>query len=108
MNITPHDDGDGVARLALSGDLDMETDRELDGHVAGILTDARPRRLVIDATDLRFCDSSGIHALVRARDTAHRHGTAFVVANPSGAARRVLEITGLLDRLTTLSPAEPI
>ncbi|GAA0461575.1 hypothetical protein Ade02nite_16140 [Paractinoplanes deccanensis] len=104
MNITAHRDGDGTARLTLDGDLDMATAGSLDGHVVRALTGERPRQLVIDAAGLSFCDSSGIHALVRARDTAHRHGASFVVSNTTGITRRTLEITGLLGTLTTVSP----
>jgi anti-sigma B factor antagonist len=107
MNITAQNDGDGITRLIVAGELDMETAGALEQHVTGILSDAHPRRLIIDATDVRFCDSSGIHALLRARDSAHRHGAAFVLCNPVGVTRRTLEITGLLDSLTTVSQAEP-
>ncbi|GIF15695.1 STAS domain-containing protein [Actinoplanes teichomyceticus] len=103
MNITAHADGDGITRLALAGDLDMATAERLDEQVGLSVTETRPSRLVIDATGLTFCDSSGIHALVRARDTAHRHGSAFVLTNLTGMARRTLEITGLLGPLTTVS-----
>ena len=105
MNIsTSHDDG-RVTRLVLTGDLDMATAPGLDDAVAAVLTDNRPHRLVIDVGGLDFCDSSGIHALMRARDRAQLWAAGFVVANPSGITRRTLEISGLLDVLTTVSGA---
>ncbi|WP_433789124.1 STAS domain-containing protein [Actinoplanes sp. CA-252034] len=100
MRITTRHDDDAT-RLVLTGDLDMATTAVLDDSVAAALTRPRPRRLVVDAEGLLFCDSSGIHALMRARDRAQRLGTSFVVANPVGITRRTLEITGLLDVLTT-------
>jgi anti-sigma B factor antagonist len=103
MNISAHDDGDGVRRLALAGDLDLATAGLLDQHVDQALAGTVPRRLVVDAARLRFCDSSGIHAIIRARDAAHRRGAAFVLSNPVGIARRALEITGLLAPLTAVS-----
>ncbi|SFF71797.1 anti-sigma B factor antagonist [Actinoplanes philippinensis] len=103
MRITTRHDDDAT-RLVLAGDLDMATTAVLDDSVTAVLTTTRPRRLVIDAEGLAFCDSSGIHALMRARDRAQRQGTSFVVANPVGIARRTLEITGLLDVLTTATP----
>jgi anti-sigma B factor antagonist len=103
MNITSHTDGDGVVRLALAGDLDMATTGVLHDHVQAALSQARPLRLVVDTTGVRFCDSSGIHAFLEAREVAHRHGVAFVLTNPTGITRRTLEITGLLESLTTVS-----
>jgi anti-sigma B factor antagonist len=105
MNITTSHDGDRVTRLALTGDLDMATALGLDDAVAAALTANRPNRLVIDVGGLDFCDSSGIHALMRARDRAQLWAAGFVVTNPSGITRRTLEISGLLDVLTTVSGA---
>ncbi|WP_433303868.1 STAS domain-containing protein [Actinoplanes sp. CA-030573] len=101
MNITSHRDGDGVVRLAMTGDLDMATTGLLQRRVATTLEKDRPKRLVIDVAGVTFCDSSGIHAFLLAREAANRQGVAFLLANPSGITRRTLEITGLLERLTT-------
>lgn len=103
MKIISHSDGDGVVRLAMSGDLDMATTGLLQRRVAATLEQDRPRRLVVDVADVTFCDSSGIHAFLLAREAANRRGVTFVLANPSGITRRTLEITGLLERLTTPS-----
>ncbi|MEU8821292.1 STAS domain-containing protein [Actinoplanes sp. NPDC048796] len=103
MIITAHRDTGGQTRLELDGALDMGTAGTLDDQVARTLVDTRPHRLIVDVTGVNFCDSSGIHALVRARDTAHRHGAAFAVHNPVGITRRTLEIAGLLGPLTMLS-----
>ncbi|GAA2854220.1 hypothetical protein Acy02nite_49460 [Actinoplanes cyaneus] len=106
MRITTSHDDSGVTRLVLTGDLDMATTGVLDDSVAAALAATSPRRLVVDAAGLGFCDSSGIHALVRARDSAQRHGASFVVDEPTGIARRALEITGLLGVLTTVTTVD--
>jgi anti-sigma B factor antagonist len=104
--ISTREDGNGGTRLLLTGELDMETAPVLDERMAAVFAGARPDRLAVDAADLTFCDSSGIHALLRARETAHRHGAAFVLEHPVGMVRRTLEITGLLHVLATASHAE--
>jgi len=103
--ISTGEDENGWSRLLLTGDLDMATASVLDERMAEIFSGARPDRLAIDAAGLTFCDSSGVHALLRARATAHRHGAAFVLENPVGIVRRTLEITGLLQVLATASYA---
>jgi anti-sigma B factor antagonist len=105
MKITTVDDGDRVTRVVVTGDLDMATANRLDDVVATALTENRPQRLVIDVAGLKFCDSSGIHALMRARDCAQRWAAGFVVTNPTGITRRTLEVSGLLELLTTVSVA---
>jgi anti-sigma B factor antagonist len=105
MKISVIDDGDRITRLVLTGDLDMATADRLDDEVTTALTSTRPHRLVVDVAGLDFCDSSGLHALMRARDCAQRWAAGFVVANPTGITRRTLEVSGLLDVLTTVSGA---
>ena len=102
MNIIASHDGVGSTRLTVAGELDMATVGDLDHHVGAEVDPGRCRRLVIDVAGVTFCDSSGVHALLRARDAAHRRGVAFVITNPSGITRRTLEITGVLASLTAL------
>ncbi|GAA4605376.1 anti-sigma B factor antagonist [Actinoplanes octamycinicus] len=102
MKIVRHDDLE-VTRLVLAGDLDMATTEELDAGVAAVLAGTLPGRLVIDVGELEFCDSSGLHALLDAQEKAQRRGVSFMVANPTGITRRTLEVTGLLEVLTTPS-----
>ncbi|WIM99867.1 STAS domain-containing protein [Actinoplanes oblitus] len=102
MRIVCHD-GPEVTRLVLTGDLDMATTEDLDEHVADVLDGTRPRLLVVDVAGLSFCDSSGIHALLSAQESAQRRGVSFVVSNPVGILRRALRVTGLWEVLTTPS-----
>jgi anti-sigma B factor antagonist len=54
-------DANGVRIVRLSGELDPATAGELCARV-----DAGVRRLVIDLTSLRSCDSTGLRALIGA------------------------------------------
>jgi anti-sigma B factor antagonist len=103
MNIVRHTTGSGAATLALAGDLDLATAHLLDQHVHRALVESRPAGLVIDVTDLEFCDSTGVHALIRARREAHQHGSTFQVTNPNGITRRTFQVTGVLEVLTARS-----
>lgn len=51
--------------------------------------------LIAEASDVKFIDSSGINALVRARERAERLGGSIHVVGSSRALLRVLEITQL-------------
>ncbi|WP_305786390.1 STAS domain-containing protein [Symbioplanes lichenis] len=103
MNITVHQDPSGAIRLHLAGDLDLGTAELLGGEVRAALAEFRPETLVVDAGELGFCDSAGIHALLSARRDAHRGGSGFQVTNLHGRSLRALEVTGVLAGLTTLS-----
>jgi anti-sigma B factor antagonist len=51
--------------------------------------------VIADLTSTSFCDSSGVHAILRAHDRATAREIAFRLAvSPGGSVRRVLELTG--------------
>ena len=91
-------DGDGVAIIALAGELDVSNVDELQAQIAPVL-DQNPDRLVFDLTELTFMDSSGIAVLlqVAARIDDVR------LRNPTQIVRRLVASTGLTDVL----PIEP-
>jgi anti-anti-sigma factor len=60
--------------------------------------------LVVDATGVTFMDSSGVNALVRARERAERLGGSIHVVTTARPVRRVLEVTQL-DRVLALVPS---
>jgi anti-sigma B factor antagonist len=90
--------GQGTVIVALTGDLDLSSapvlERELE-HLA----EAGARRVVIDATDLTFIDSSGIAVLVVAHRTFVERGGGLEVYNPGPLVRRTLDVTGVSQHL---------
>ena len=83
--------------IALSGELDISTAAELDSTLDR-LASSPAVRLIFDLSGLRFMDSSGIGALVRA---AGRVGAVSIV-RPTDGVRRVLAATGLLGILNVV------
>ena len=87
------DEGTGPGELTLRGDLDS--------HSTSLLLDRVHRwtattSIVLDMSEVEFIDSSGLRALITARD--EREGEARVaIVSPSRAVTRLLEITALTD-----------
>lgn len=81
------------------GDLDMHAARRLldvvESHLVGT-----SRRIELDGSGLGFVDSSGLRALVQAREAAVAADRTFAVIEASDALRKVLTITALDDLLT--------
>ncbi len=90
-----HDTG---ATIVLVGEFDMTGTELFWAHVSGAL-EAHPTSITIDAGGLSFIDSSGLMALLRARDAAVDAGVAFEVRQPSPALRRIAEVAGVKDLL---------
>ena len=87
--------------VALHGELDMAS---ADG-LADALVEVAGSTVVVDLSGLTFMDSSGISALVIARNRilANGQGT-LVVTRPGGIVRRALEIVGLSEWIVDWSP----
>ena len=51
--------------------------------------------LVVDMTQTRFCDSSGLHALISAHKRAEAEGREILLVVPGPAVLRVLTLTGM-------------
>jgi anti-sigma B factor antagonist len=82
-----------VARIALTGELDMSTVPELEHHLGACQADGATA-IVVDLRDLGFVDSSGLHAFLRARTDAQANGHRLHFVGASRAAQRVFELTG--------------
>ncbi|MFE9923043.1 STAS domain-containing protein [Streptomyces sp. NPDC005774] len=101
LTITARDAATGPV-LEITGDLDHTTAPEL-RQAVNRLTLAGGQLLVLDLAGLEFCDSSGITALLAARNLAvEQSGDMALAAVPANTAR-ILRIAGL-DRVFTLHP----
>ena len=63
---------------------------------------------VLDLTELEFLDSSGLHALLRARAVLAREDRPLALLCPPGPARRVLDLAGTLDTFAAYSSHEAL
>ncbi|WP_190344545.1 STAS domain-containing protein [Streptomyces venezuelae] len=82
--------------LALSGELDHDTAAPLREVLEAVLGEAGPDggRLLVDCARLRFCDSTGLNLLLRARQTAEDSGGVLELAGLQRPVARMFAITG--------------
>ena len=99
--IEEHREGDG-ARLQLSGELDLASSNSLVDAVTR-LAGSGARDIVLDIGPLVFIDSTGLRALLSSRAVcAEKDATLRLAPAPekvSPQVRRLLQVTGLLERL---------
>ena len=62
---------------------------------------------VLDLSGVTFLDSSGLHALLRARAFLAREDRPLVLVCPPGPARRVLDLASVLDTFVVYATARP-
>ncbi|MCX5192826.1 STAS domain-containing protein [Streptomyces sp. NBC_00249] len=93
--------GDAVV-LALAGELDHDTigplREALDAALAG-----DGERLLVDFSDVGFCDSTGLNILLRGRLAARESGSSIELVGLGRPVERMFRITGA-DTVFTVYP----
>jgi anti-anti-sigma factor len=92
--------GSAGITIVLLGEFDMSGTERFWAYVTEALA-AGPRAITVDASGLEFVDSAGLMALVRAREAAIEAGVQFRVSDPSPELRRIAELCGLEDLLSS-------
>jgi anti-sigma B factor antagonist len=90
------DRADGVATVALTGEVDVLTVDQVRTSLAEAIAD-RPQSVVVDLSDLSFIDSTGLGALIFGFQRARDAGIAFRLRRPSRGVRQILVVSGLLE-----------
>src|SRR4051812_38194153 len=84
-----------VRVLAPAGELDLATGPRVLAEVERLLAPDGPERLVLDLSDVRFMDSSGLRAVLTAERRARDAGRRLALVEGSDPVRHVFEITGM-------------
>jgi anti-anti-sigma factor len=95
----------GIVLVRMPTEVDLATAPALRDELLGALN-RDGVHLVVDALDVTFMDSSGVNALVRARERAAALDGSLHVVTGSPGVRRVLQITGLDERLGLVGSLE--
>ena len=83
----------GVAKISLTGELDMATVPILNEHLA-TTEESGATAIILDLRDVTFMDSTGLFTCLRARDRAADNGHRFMVVQPSPSTKQLFEMTG--------------
>jgi anti-sigma B factor antagonist len=103
VDTVQHTNGPHAWKLVISGDLDASTTEQFNAAIDDLIS--RDGRLVVlDLSAVTFLDSIGLRGIVRASNMFADRDGRLTVTGLSGAAQRVLELTGLLERLRDPSP----
>ena len=94
--VTSLDHDDRTATVTLRGEVDILTVDQVRAALSEALA-ARPLEIVVDLSDLRFIDSTGLGALIFGFQRARDAGVRFRLAHPTRAVRQILVLSGLLE-----------
>ena len=89
-------DGDGLAVVALRGELDPADAASVASHLITAVAVCGPL-VIVDLTGLEGIGYSGLAVLLRVRKWTRRNAGDLPLAAPQPPVRRILEATGLID-----------
>lgn len=84
--------------VGVSGELDVSRVEQL-GQELRRAKESDAERILLDLTGVTFIDSSGIRLLIQATERSREGRDRLRLRPVQGQVRRVLEMTGMLDRL---------
>jgi anti-sigma B factor antagonist len=90
--------GDGGTIMAISGEVDVGTEAQLQQSLLRIIRE-RPARLMLDVSGVSFMDCAGLRALLVTRRRAEMRGVFLRLIATSAAVRRIIELTGAQEAL---------
>lgn len=97
----------GAAIVAVSGELDLASSPELEQQLEQVFK-GDPEQLVIDLRGLEFMDSTGLSIIVGAHQRLAEDGRALSLVRGSAQVQRLLDLTGVADRLRMVDTPEEV
>ena len=92
---------DGEAVVSIDGELDIATADAALRYVSDVI-DRTHMPVTLEAAGLRFCDATGLTALLRMARHAEQARCRFRLVSPSPSLVKLLRITGLYGRFPLL------
>jgi anti-sigma B factor antagonist len=87
---------DSVVIFDVSGDIDLANSPEMRRALLNEVREKRMPRVLLNLSDVRYIDSSGVASLIESLKAARDIGSRFILFGLSGPAREVLQLSRLL------------
>ena len=89
--------------FAPAGAIDLHVSPELRASLRAIIDDEKPKRLVVDLSQVPYIDSSGLAVLIGAMQSLELEGGVFLLAGAQEGVQMILE-SARLDQYFRLFP----
>ena len=107
LRVSSRTEGDHTV-VSLAGEIDLYTAPHLQSELAAAMGPADPAQIVVDMSEVEFCDSTGMNVLLAAHRQACERGGGLALAQPRASVRKVLEVTGLASVFTVQDDLGPL
>ena len=82
---------DGAAEVRLAGELDLVTGPDVASRLRRLLETAPAATVVIDLSEISYCDAAGLNVFANAQRDAEAVGKRIVLVRASGVLRQVFD-----------------
>ncbi|MEG1743002.1 MAG: anti-sigma factor antagonist [Clostridia bacterium] len=86
---------DGTMTVKLCGEMDHHSAKTLRTEIDAIIEVSRPLSLILDASKINFCDSSGLGFIMGRYKKITTYGGTLILKNPSISTQKILIIAGM-------------
>ena len=87
---------EGLTLVDVVGDIDLYNSPEMRKTLIGQLREKGVGRVIVNLTQVKYIDSSGVASLVEGLKISREMGSRFILFGLSPAAREVLELSRLI------------
>ncbi|GAB1640662.1 STAS domain-containing protein [Krasilnikovia sp. MM14-A1259] len=95
--VQAQEESSSAATVTVTGEVDTDTQAEMQRVVVDLLDHHRGGRLVLDMGGVTFLDAAGVRALLACHDAAERLGTGLEICAAHDCVRRALGICGVAE-----------
>ena len=90
-----HEMCEGVLSVKLMGEIDHHSAVGVRADIDALIFEARPRKIVLDLSEISFMDSSGLGLIMGRYALARDLGCAMALRSPSVAVMKILTLAGM-------------
>ncbi len=94
---------EGNLKIDLDEDLDMNSCKVLRTVIDGYIMRYQPKEFVIDLSEVKFMDSSGIGLLIGRYNLIKLMDSTMTIVNPTNSIKRVLELSNVAKNINMRS-----
>jgi anti-sigma B factor antagonist len=94
LHVTVQHTGEGLAVVAVAGDVDLHTASALSAHALAVVEQGVPH-LVLDLTHVDFVDSTGLSTLIHLLHATQQAGGSLRLAEVPDRLLRMITMTGI-------------
>ena len=90
--------------VKLDGEIDHHTAAEIRDGLDRMITETRPKTMVLELSDIDFMDSSGLGLVLGRYRRLNEIGSRMIIKNPGARTERILSMAGV-DKLIKIIKA---